>query len=231
MKKLALLSDVVNLFFPEVCCTCKLQLTKNEIVVCINCRHDFALTNFTNYPNNLIEKSFYGRTQIEEATALFYFHKKGKVQQLIHELKYKGQQQIGTFVGNWLVAEIIESNRFKNIDAIIPVPLHPKKFKKRGYNQLTTFGEMLSSTLRIPLISDKLIKVGTTDTQTYKGKIARFKNVKEHFKIIDTSFFENKHILLIDDVITTGATIESCCSELFKSKNVKISLAVMAYTE
>ena len=109
--------------------------------------------------------------------------------------------------------------------------MHPKKLKKRGYNQLTKFGDALSEKLNIPVISNKLIKAGSTETQTLKGKIGRWRNVQELFKLIDTSYFEKKHLLLIDDVITTGATMESCCNELLKSPGVKISIAVMAYTE
>ena len=231
LKKMNSLINLFNLFFPDVCLTCKLQLANNESTICTHCRHDFPLTEFTNYPNNLVEKSFIGRIPIIEATSLLYFHKKGKSQQLIHELKYKGHQEIGSLLGNWLGDEILESNRFKKLDYIVPVPLHPNKLKKRGYNQLTKFGEAISEKLRIPLISNKLIKVGSTETQTLKGKIGRWRNVQELFKLIDTSFFENKHLLLIDDVITTGATMESCCNELLKTHGVKISIAVMAYTE
>lgn len=231
MKKMKLYKDIFQLFFPDVCLSCKSQLSKNETVICTKCRHDFLLTNSTDKPENIIEKSFYGRVKIEEATALFYFHKKGQIQQLIHELKYRGHQEIGILFGNWLGNELIESNRFKNIDCIVPVPLHRKKFIKRGYNQLTKFGNSLSSILKLPYIENKLSKIETTETQTHKSKIARWKNVKEQFHLTDATFFENKHILLIDDVITTGATIEACSNELLKSKNVKISIAVMAYTE
>ncbi len=226
-----LLKDIFQLFFPDVCLSCKLQLTKNETVICTTCRHDFTQTDYTTKSNNQIEKSFYGRIPIEEATALFYFHKKGKIQELIHQLKYKGHQEIGVFFGNWLGNEISESNRFKTIDYIVPVPLHPKKLKKRGYNQLTKFGEALSSTLNISFVEHKLGKIESTTTQTHKGKDARWKNVKELFYLTDTAFFENKHILLIDDVITTGATLEACSTKLLQCKNVKISIAVMAYTE
>ena len=118
------LKDIFNIFFPEVCLCCYEHLANNETTICLKCRHDLPLTNFSVETANLVEKSFYGRIQIVNATALFYFLKKGKVQQLIHELKYNKQQQVGTFIGNWLGAEMVESNRFKNIDYIIPVPLH-----------------------------------------------------------------------------------------------------------
>ena len=226
-----LLKAIFNLFFPDVCLNCKLQLRKNESLICTQCRHDFPQTNFTNTPENLIEKKFYGRVPLHAATSLFYYHKNGKVQQIIHQLKYKNQQEIGTLFGNWLGEEVLQSNRFNTIDCIVPVPLHPKKKKKRGYNQLTKFGEAISKKLNSELIENKLIKIESTDTQTQKGRIERWRNAQHLFELTDTSFFENKHVLLIDDVITTGATIESCVNQLLKTKNIKISIAVMAFTE
>lgn len=223
--------DIFYLFFPEVCLACKYQLLKNEYVICTSCRHGFPQTNFTSESNNLLEKQFYGRVMIKEATALFYFHKKGGIQQLIHELKYKNHQEIGTILGNWLGEDLLKSERFKNLDFIISVPLHAKKRKKRGYNQLTKFGESLSGILQIPYIENKLLKIVTTDTQTHKGRFERWKNVRDLFELNDISFFENKHILLIDDVVTTGATLEACSNQLLKSKNTTISIAVMAYTK
>jgi len=223
--------DIFYLFFPEVCLTCKSQLLKNENVICLLCRHDFPYTDFTNVENNQLEKQFYGRVQLKEATALFYFHKKGKIQQLIHELKYKNHQEIGSLLGKWLGNDLKESNRFKDIDYIISVPLHPKKIKKRGYNQLTKLGESLSETLQIPYLENKLLKISITDTQTHKGRLARWKNVRNLFESNDISFFENKKVLLIDDVVTTGATLEACSKQLLKSKNCTVSIAVIAYAE
>ena len=230
-KKLQFLTNIFNLFFPRVCLTCSKQIMQNENIICTKCRHDLALTKYTSQTGNLLEKSLYGKIPIDEATALFIFHKKSKIQQLIHQLKYRGHQEIGAFVGFWLGAEINKSSRFKNIDYIVPVPLHPKKLKKRGYNQLTTFGETLSSELNIKYLPNKLIKIGDSNTQTFKNKLARRKNVNEVFSLNDLNIFKNKHILLIDDVITTGATIEACVNELLKSEGIKISIAVMAYTE
>ncbi|AOW21390.1 ComF family protein [Urechidicola croceus] len=226
-----LFKDIFYLFFPDVCLSCNQQLSKNENTICTICRHDFPLANFTNQIDNPIEKKFYGRVPIESASALFIFHKKGKVQQLIHQLKYKNQQEIGTLIGNWLGEELKSSNRFKNIDYIIPVPLHPKKKKLRGYNQLTKFGVTLAKVLNSEYIDNKLIKTYSSETQTKKGIVARWNNVNEQFKIKNEDYFNNKHILLIDDVITTGATLESCANQLLKSKNIKISLALMAFTE
>lgn len=226
-----LFKDVFAIFFPEVCLCCNEYLGSHEALICLTCRHDLPLTNFSFEENNLIEKSFYGRIPLENATSLFYFFKKGNVQRLIHELKYNKQQQIGTFIGDWLGEQLAESKRFESVDCIIPVPLHPKKLKKRGYNQVTTFGESLSKKLAIPYHSTILIRVSSTKTQTKKLRLERWKNVQELFHVNNNDALENKHILLIDDVITTGATLEACYDALSHTKNLKISIACMAYTK
>ncbi len=226
-----ILKDIFSIFFPEACLCCNDFLASGESVICLTCRHDLPLTNFSFEKDNLIEKSFYGRIPLENATSLFYFFKKGNVQHLIHELKYKNQQQTGTFIGDWLGDQLIDSHRFKTVDCIIPVPLHPKKFKKRGYNQVTTFGESLAKKLGIPYYENILIRVSSTKTQTKKLRFDRWKNVQELFHVQNNFALQNKHILLIDDVITTGATLEACYEALKKTKNLKISIACMAYTK
>lgn len=223
--------DIFYLFFPDVCTNCDKQLGNKEEIICTLCRHDFPYTNFSNRKENILEKKFYGRILLEAGTALFYFHKQGKVQHLIHQLKYHNKEEIGSLFGSWLAEDLLESKRFETIDYIVPVPLHPKKKRKRGYNQLTKFSEEISKKINTKIVDNKLIKIENTQTQTKKGLIERWKNVDELFQLKDTSFFENKHVLLIDDVITTGATIETCANELLKTKNIKISVAVMAYTE
>ena len=226
-----ILKDVFAIFFPEVCLGCNEHLGSHESIICLTCRHDLPLTNFSFEEHNLIEKSFYGRIPLENATSLFYFFKKSNVQRLIHELKYNNQQQVGTFIGDWLGEQLVDSERFKTIDCIVPVPLHPKKFKKRGYNQVTTFGESLAKKLAIPYCSTILVRVSSTKTQTKKLRFERWKNVQELFHLNNNAALENKHILLIDDVITTGATLEACYEALSHTKNLKISIACMAYTK
>jgi len=226
-----IIKDIFAVFFPETCLCCNENLLTNETIICLSCRHDLPLTNFSFEENNLIEKSFYGRIPLENATSLFYFFKKGNVQHLIHELKYKKQQQVGTFIGDWLGEQLAENHRFKTIDCIIPVPLHSKKLKKRGYNQVTTFGESLAKKLEIPYNPSILTRISSTKTQTKKLRLERWKNVQELFHVQNNLALENKHILLIDDVITTGATLEACYEALRHTKNLKISIACMAYTK
>jgi competence protein ComFC len=225
------LKDVYSLFYPEVCLCCSEHLTTNETVICVRCRHQLPLTNFSSESNNLVEKSFYGRIPVESGTALFYFFKKGHVQELIHALKYKKQQQVGVLLGNWLGDELLESGRFSNIDCIIPVPLHRKKLKSRGYNQVTTFGESLAKKLNIPFEETILKRISFTNTQTKKVRFDRWRNVQELFFVEHYKALDNKHILLIDDIITTGATLEACSKAFEKSNNIKISIACMAYAK
>jgi len=224
------LKDILNLFFPEICLVCKNMLSTNENIICLECRHDLPETNFTNQSNNAVEKMFTGRIPIKHATSLFFFYKKGKIQEVIHQLKYRNHQEIGTLFGDWLAEEIKTSNRFNQIDCIVPVPIHSKKLKKRGYNQLTKFGLSLSKVLDVPFLDQELTKKDTTETQTHKGRIDRWENVKILFELQNTSTFKDKHILLIDDVITTGATLEACSNQILQCKNTKISIAVIAYT-
>lgn len=218
------LKDIFNIFFPNYCLACDTTLQRFESFMCTHCRHDLALTYFTNETNNKLERSFYGRIKINEATALFYYEKHHKAQELIHLLKYKNQQQIGVFLGNWMAKEILNSNRFKTIDCIVPVPLHPKKIQRRGFNQLDKFGKRLSHHLKVPYINKVLIKKYSSHSQTQKGRFARLKNTQEIFSLQQEQQLNNKHILLIDDVITTGATMEACYDKLILIKGVSISI-------
>jgi competence protein ComFC len=225
------LKDFFRIFYPDLCANCENQLEKNENTICTFCRHDLPLTNFTNYSENKIAKTFYGRIIIEKANTLLFYRKEGITKKLIHELKYKGNEEIGSFFGNWLGEILKQNNEFSDINLIVPVPLHPKKLKQRGYNQVSKFGEKLSYHLNKPFLENVLLRTSTSKTQTFKARFERFNNNDTKFQSNNTSSFKNKHILLIDDVITTGATIESCARELQKTEGVKISILTMAYTE
>ena len=226
-----ILKDLFYLFYPKLCTVCGLKLVENETSICTNCRHDLPLTNFLEYRDNKVTQIFYGRFLIEKAYSLLFYRKKGITQKLIHDLKYKGNEEIGIFFGNWLGEILKENKEFNDIDFIIPVPLHPKKLKERGYNQVTKFGERLSEYLQTPLVEDYLIRISSTKTQTFKSRFERFSNNGTKFMLQNHTHFNNKHILLIDDVITTGATIEACAKEFRNSENCKISILTMAYTE
>lgn len=222
--------SLLYLFYPKVCAVCKDQLLENEDTICIICRHDLPIIFSKNTRNNKITSVFKGRIFIEQANTLLAYTKEGKTKKLIHHLKYKGNQNIGNFIGKWFGELLIENNQFSTIDYIIPVPLHPVKERKRGYNQVTTFAKTISSYLKKPLIIKNLTKTHLSTTQTFKQRFERFNDLETKFSINNPSFFNGKHVLLIDDVITTGATIEACCKELLKSEKIKISILTIAYT-
>ena len=226
-----MLQSLINLFFPKACAGCDSILLTNEKVICTQCRHNAPLTNFHNYPNNEAFLKFYGRLDIEFASALLYFQKKGIVQELIHKLKYKGHQEIGETIGYWYAEELKDIEILKSIDYIIPVPIHKKRLKERGYNQVTTFGNALSETMNIPVLNLILVRDKYTKSQTKKNRIGRNEVVEQIFSLTATNEYKNKHFLLVDDVITTGATLESCGREVLKIEGAKLSIVCMAMTK
>ena len=218
---------MLNLLFPRVCSACKEILSKHEKVLCLQCRHELPLASHHLTGSLAMKDIFYGRFAVESATALFQFQKKGITQELMHNLKYRGQKQISNFFGSWLGSELSELREYKNIDLVIPVPLHKQKLKKRGYNQVEGFGKEIAKALKIAYCDNVLIKVSKTSSQVFKQRLTRF-NSEEIFAIQNTEIIMNKHILLVDDIVTTGATLENCASQLLKESNVKISLATMS---
>ncbi len=220
--------NLLNLFFPKVCYACNNLLVDNEKHICITCRHNLPVTNFHFENNEAIKKVLYGRVKLELGTALLKFEKKGIVQHLLHNLKYKGHETIGKVLGEWLGNELKTIEAYQTIDVIIPVPLHKRKLKKRGYNQVKKFGIEIANALDAEYIDTVLLKTTSTKTQVFKKRIARWDNSNEVFTMQNESLIKGKHILLVDDIITTGATIESCANILLKAENVKISVATMA---
>lgn len=202
-----------------------------EKILCVTCLHDLPLTNLHSNDSKVISNVFYGTIILERATALFYYPKEGIVRQLIHQLKYKGQEEISSYLGEWLGVELNESGYYKDIDVVVPVPLHKKRMSSRGYNQVEGFGKELAIGLNAQYNDITLLRIKNTTTQTVKDRLTRWKNVETIFEVSDFTTLEGKHILLVDDVITTGATIKACVTELNKIPNVKLSLAVMAYTD
>ena len=223
--------SLLHLFFPPTCAGCKTILIANENVICTSCRHEMPLTQHHLNPENDAYKKFYGRIPVEHVSALVYFHKKGIVQELIHSLKYRGQEAIGTVLGEWYAEELKSSQLLQTVDAIIPVPLHPKKLRERGYNQVTEFGNALAKSLQIPVNTTILFRQVYSKTQSQKNRLGRTEGIDT---IFDVSFDEkdhNKHFLLIDDVITTGATLEVCAKALLKIPGTKISIVCMAMAD
>ncbi len=220
--------DLLNLFFPKVCLACSNILMDNEVHVCTNCRHDLPLTNFHFEDPDQVKKVFYGRVKLENAASLLRFQKKGIVQQLIHNLKYKGHQEVGKFLGEWLGEELASIADYKYVDVVIPVPLHKRKLKKRKYNQVSFFAYEIAKSLNAKCIENVLIKTTNVESQVKKNRLARWNSSDEIFSTQNLNLIDNKHVLLVDDLITTGATIEACANQLLKAKNIKISVASMA---
>lgn len=222
---------IINLFFPAVCAGCNSLLSSNEKVICTLCRHNIPLTNQHLNPDNEAFKKFYGRIPLEYASALLYFHKKGISQEIIHKLKYKGHQEIGTILGHWYAQDLKEIKILETVDVIIPVPLHKRKYRERGYNQVTTFGKALSTDLNI-LYNDSILKRKVySKTQSKKNLLGRTEGIESIFDVSFTEMDHGKHFLLIDDVITTGSTLEACSRALLKIPGSKISIVCMAMAQ
>lgn len=220
--------DLINLFYPKDCKICGTVLVKNENILCLNCIHELPITNYSWDNENPVKKVFYGRAEIENATSLLIFNKKGAVQKLIHQLKYKGQKEISPFLGKWMGKELSQSPNHEIVDAVIPVPLHKKKLRARGFNQVEGFGKEIATELNIPYLDDVLLKTSLSSSQTLKGRLARWGEIEETFVLSKSESIAGKHILLVDDLITTGATLEACAHVLQQVKNVRISIATMA---
>ncbi len=223
------LYDFFSLFYPKTCYACSLNLYKNESVICTSCLFKLPKTNYHLEKDNPVCKIFWGKTLVEHATAYYFFSKTGKVQHLIHHLKYKKAKEVGVFIGEIMGKELLESEFYKTVDVIIPVPLHPKKEKKRGYNQAEIFAIGLSKSMNLPLNKTSLIRTYASESQTKKTRFKRWENVKEIFSVNNTDELKNKHILIVDDVVTTGATLESCINLLLnKIDGIKVSVAAIA---
>ncbi|MFD0863415.1 ComF family protein [Sungkyunkwania multivorans] len=225
-----ILNNILSVFFPEVCLACKHALISNEKHICTTCRHELPQTEYHAIKNNSTAKVLYGRVRVENATSLFFFQKDSRVQQLMHLLKYKGHEEISFLLGKWLGAQLKEVPYFDEIDIVIPVPLHPRRQRKRGYNQVTGFGKELSSMLNSTFDDSILYRTRFTKKMVFKKRLDRWQSLENSFQLTDESSLVGKHILLVDDVITTGATLESCANALLKVPGVKISVATMAIT-
>jgi ComF family protein len=226
---MSMLNDFIELFFPEVCECCGNLLYRNEHTLCTRCRMHLPRTNFHLHPDNPVAAIFWGRVNFQYATSFLYFARAGRVQHLMHRFKYKGRRDIGLLLGGLFARELRRSENFSNIDMIIPVPLHWSKQKKRGYNQSEVISYAMAPLLNAHLVTEVLYRNSATETQTKKSRSLRAENVKGKFSIQYPEKIRGKHLLLIDDIITTGATIEACAQTLLTVDQVKVSIASLAY--
>jgi ComF family protein len=219
--------SILHVVFPHVCDGCGSDLVNIESRLCIRCVASLPETNFEQHAGNPVEKLFWGRMLIVNAAAHFYFTKESLMQHLMHQFKYKGNKELGLQLGRMMGNDLISSARFMNIDALVPLPLFPSKEKKRGYNQAAMLCDGMAEILNLPVLTNVITRPQHTETQTKKGRIERWKNIEGKFLLKDHQAIQNKHLLLVDDVVTTGATLEACGNELLSAGNVKLSLATL----
>lgn len=221
---------MLNLFFPKLCRGCHRELSNNEPEVCIVCRHELPIACFHSSGSDAMSQLFFGRVPVINATALLYFKKGSLTQKFIHALKYKKAKNIGIIFGAWLGEELKHLDAYKEINAVIPVPLHKKKLRDRGFNQVEGFGIEIAKALGVPYIDDVLVKVTPTKSQVFKERISRIFSQEEVFSLQNAEKINGKHLLVVDDIITSGATLESCSAKLLKAENVRLSFATIAIT-
>lgn len=223
--------NLLELLFPTLCVACGNRLVTQEKFLCIDCWHDLPVTNFHFDTENKVARLFWGRVKIENATAFFAYNKGSNYQHLIHFIKYKGLKELGFETGRRFGIALSVSPDFNSIDFVVPVPLHPKKQKLRGYNQSEWISKGISESLKKPVSTDNLKRNLHTSTQTRKNRYERWENVENIFEVTRPEEFAGKHILLIDDVVTTGSTLESCAFQLLQVKNVTVSIATLAFAD
>ncbi len=223
-----ILKSLINLLFPRTCAACGTLLLEGEDTVCTTCRFLLPKTGYENNPNNPLAQMFFGQMPFNAVMAEFFFSKTGKVQHLIHGLKYHHCRENGIFLGQEIGKSLLKAPDYQGVDCIIPIPLHPKKEKIRGYNQSHVIAEGISEIMNIPITGKCFVRSVFTDTQTKKSREDRYQNVKDIFEVKNPSQLAGKHVLLVDDVLTTGATLMSAGKALMQVEGIKISVATVA---
>lgn len=224
-----ILAPLSHFFYPHICIGCGSDVLPEELYLCADCISNLPRTGFEMHAQNPVEKIFWGRLPLVAATSELYFSKGSIAQNIIHEFKYRGNKEIGLDCGRMMGKSLSGSNHFGGIDAIIPLPLYYKKEKRRGFNQAKILCEGIAEFLKVPVIVNNVTRIISTETQTKKGRIERWENVNESFVVNFPDELAGKHILLVDDVVTTGATMEACGSQILKVPGVRLSIATFAF--
>lgn len=224
------LHPLLHLFVPHQCAGCSSDIMSRQQVLCIHCINRLPVTSFHNYPDNPIEKIFWGRMAVTAAASYLYFSKESILQHIVHEIKYKGNKELGFFMGRKMGEALLHSQRFKDIDALVPLPLFAARERKRGYNQAFVLCQGMGEILSLPVLNKIIRRHTSSETQTNKNRIDRWLNMQGKFELLHSDAISGKHILLVDDVITTGATLEACGQELLTAANTRLSIMTMAYT-
>lgn len=224
-----LLADTLHLFYPHYCTGCGSDLLAKDNLLCLHCLASLPHTHFALFENNYVENIFRGRMSVKAAHSEFYFSKGQLVQQLIHLLKYKANKEIGHFLGEIMGRSLLSGSRFSNIDYVVPLPLYPDKEFKRGYNQAALICHGISAVTNIPTMENNIIRQRPTETQTRKHRSERWLNVDGSFAVKTISSIIGKNILLVDDVITTGASLEACGQAILNVAGTSLSIAALAH--
>jgi ComF family protein len=222
--------DIIGLFYPELCITCGRKLVTQEKYICLHCLHDLPRTKFQFDPENKVAQLFWGRVKLESATSWLFFRKGSRYQKLIHYLKYKGLKEIGNEMGV-LFGNDLKESPLNKVDMVVPVPLHPRKLKQRGYNQSEWIAKGIASSMEKQISVNNLAREIYTATQTRKNRFQRWQNVEGIFSVKEPAELTGKHILVVDDVITTGSTLEAAAVALMKGGAEKVSIATLACAE
>jgi ComF family protein len=231
LQKVNLLKEsILHFLFPHICEGCGTDILNAEHFICVQCLNSLPLTDYHLHPNNPVEKVFWGRLPLVSATSQYYFTKHSLIQRLMHQVKYKGNKELAFYLGKIMGQQLASSNRFIYADGLIPLPLYPDREKKRGFNQATLLSEGIASVLKKPVLNHVVSRAIHTETQTRKNRIERWQNIEKGFALIHGEAIENKHVILVDDVITTGATLEACGRVLLQAENARLSIASLCYS-
>lgn len=219
---------LTHLFFPHACRCCGFPLGNRKTFLCFTCKASLPCTGFEAYPENPVEKIFYGRIPVAAASAYLFFNAGSATQQLIHQIKYKDDPELAKDLGRLMGKALASNNRFTQLDAIVPLPLFRNRERQRGYNQAGKLAEGIAEILQIPAKADMVKRIRATETQTHKNRTERWQNVEGLFKISPHAIVRHQHLLLVDDVITTGATLEACATALL-DEGATVSVATLAF--
>lgn len=223
-----MINSILDLFYTRICAGCKTPLLQAESLLCTSCHYHLPHTNYHLMNDNPVFKLFWGRVNLNGAAAFLQFRKGGRTQHILHAIKYQNATELGTYMGELYAQQLNQSELFRSVDVIIPVPLHISRERQRGYNQSLLFAKGLGSGLNKEISANNLLRVTATSTQTRKSRFARFINMQEVFTVKQPEQLTNKHILLVDDVVTTGSTLESCAQLLLDKTGCSVSVATIA---
>jgi ComF family protein len=226
----AIKEALLHLAFPHVCAGCGSDVLDSEHPLCLRCLHTLPQTHFEQFEANPVEKIFWGRMPLLAASATYYFTKDALIQHLMHQFKYRGNKALGLYLGLQVGDSLLQSGRFAGIDALVPLPLFAAKERQRGFNQATVLCNGIAAVLQKPVLQKSVIRTTHTQSQTRKSRVERWQNMEDRFEVRDEKSLAGKHLLLVDDVVTTGATLEACGRALLSVTDVQLSVATLCIT-